>query len=198
MKPKKILCAVACGLAAVIITGCGTLDKLYKQNPVVIPAATNTVAVVTPAATNQVATVATNDAGAVLTNVTVTVVAPVTNYVQKITPASTNMELAPNPIVQAGISTGGNVASGMGLPFAGAGAIALGWLYTGYANLRNKKITAALVTGIEAGRQILQTTPEGQALDAKIKDALIQHQQVAGVLNEVSTLVNNLTDNTVK
>jgi hypothetical protein len=67
-----------------------------------------------------------------------------------------------------------------------------------YASGRNKKLAAALVTGIEAGRQILQTTSEGQKLDAKFKDMLIAHQEAAGVLNAASTLVNTLTGNTVK
>ena len=64
--------------------------------------------------------------------------------------------------------------------------------------MRNKKALSAVVLGVEAGRKILQETPEGQKLDAQLKDALIHYQEVAGVLNKVSGIVNNITGDTVK
>lgn len=101
---------------------------------------------------------------------------------------------APNPVA---VATAQTVAA-LPFPFAGTAGIALGWLITAYASIKNKRLASALVTGIDAGRQILQTTPEGQRLDAKFKDMLIQHQDAAGVLNEASKLVNKLTGDTVK
>lgn len=161
------------------LTGCSTLDKLYTPTPTVTPAVTNSVPQVIPAATNAVT-------GVVLPSVT--------NELQIVTAPQTNIVIAPNPTVQAGIQA----AAALPFPFAGVVAILGGWLYTAYANMRNKKLSAALVTGIDAGRQILQSTPEGQKLDAKFKDVLIQHQELAGVLNAASTLVNTLTGDTVK
>jgi hypothetical protein len=201
MKNKSII-TIGAGLllTVFIVTGCGTLDALYHSQPVVTPAVTNQVPQITPAVTNQAVIVTgpvTNSAGIVtapVTNVTITVTPPQTNMVFVVTPAVTNQVLAPNSSIQAGIQAAGALP----FPFAGLGAIVLGWLYTAYAAFRNKKVSTALVTGIEAGRQILQSTPQGQALDAKFKDALIQHQDVAGVLNEVSAMVNSLTADTVK
>jgi hypothetical protein len=119
----------------------------------------------------------------------------VTNAVTGIvTPEITNAVYVPAPAPQAAAS----FISTLPLPYAAPVGIGLGWLLTAYANMRNKKLSSALVTGIEAGRKILQETPEGQALDAKIKDLLIQHQDIAGVLNKASALVNDLTANTAK
>ena len=106
---------------------------------------------------------------------------PVTNY-------------APNPVASAAAQT----VAAMPFPFAGTAGVALGWMLTAYAAIKNRKLASALVSGIEAGRQILQTTPEGKALDSQVKDALISHQEAAGVLNAASALVNQLTGNTVK
>ena len=210
MKTKTSL-FIGAALAVVVLcfTGCNFLDKAYVQKPggavigtniVVIPAVTNTV--VAPVVTNTVIVPPKIDlaTGIVVpgsTNITVT---GGSTFVT-ITPASTNFVpvLAPptletNSMISGGISMLGSLP----VPGAGAAALALGWLYSAYAAIRNKKVSVALVQGIEAGRQILQTTPEGQKLDAKVKDALLQHQDIAGVLNEVSGLVNAYTGDTVK
>lgn len=120
-----------------------------------------------------------------------TVTAATTNAAGVVTSAITNY--GANPIALDAAQT----VSALPFPFAGTAGIALGWALTAYAAFRNRKLATALVTGIEAGRQILQTTPEGQKLDAKVKDALIAHQDAAGVLNAASSLVNSLTGNTV-
>jgi hypothetical protein len=111
-----------------------------------------------------------------------------------ITPPSTNTTYTANPMALA--ATQGIAAAPF--PFAGTVGIGLGWLLTGIAAIRSKKLSVALVQGIEAGRQILQTTPEGQKLDAKFKDALIANQDAAGVLNAAASLVNQYTGDTVK
>lgn len=123
-----------------------------------------------------------------------TVTPPSTNAVTGVvTPGSTNTTLVPKPSLVADT----NLVAALPLPYAAPAGIGLGWLLTAYAYARQKKLSTALVTGIEAGRKILQQTPEGQALDAKVKDALIEHQDIAGVLNQASALVNSLTANTV-
>jgi hypothetical protein len=118
----------------------------------------------------------------------------ITNVVTgDVTPAVTNTTYTPNPIAQGTASTIGALP----LPWCGTAGALLGAGIAMYANFRNKKLAGALVTGIEAGRQILQTTPEGQRLDGMVKEALINHQEAAGVLNAASKMVNDLTSNTV-
>ena len=128
---------------------------------------------VTPAQTVQ----ATNSAG----QVEIVTLPPVTNYVL-------------NPVV-AGTAS---VASALPIPWAGTIATLVGLLASLYVSARRKKLSIALVEGIEAGRVILQTTPAGQVLDAKIKDELIHHQELSGVLGAASRLVSTYTANTVK
>jgi plasmid stabilization system protein ParE len=82
------------------------------------------------------------------------------------------------------------------VPGAAAGALALGWLYSGYAAARNKRAALAVIQGIEAGRRGLQDTPEGKAMDDKIRQALIEHQQFRGVLEYVAALVQKYTEET--
>ena len=124
-----------------------------------------------------------------------TVTPPSTNAVTGVvTPGSTNVTLIPKPNLVADT----NLVSSLPIPYAVPAGLGLGWLLQAYCFVRQKKLSTALVTGIEAGRKILQQTPEGQALDAKVKDALIEHQDIAGVLNAASAMVNSLTANTVQ
>jgi len=124
---------------------------------------------------------------------TATVTPAATNAVSGlITPALTNY--APG----AAATVAAQAVSAMPFPFAGTAGIVAGWLLTAYAAYRNRKLSGALVTGIEAARQILQTTPEGQSFDGRLKTLLIEHQEAAGVLNAASRLVNKLTGDTVK
>jgi hypothetical protein len=116
------------------------------------------------------------------------------------TPASTNAvtgevtpgTMAPNPIIDSAIKGVGALP----FPWAGGVALLLGWGYSAYAAVRNKKVAVAVIEGIETGRRILQTTPEGQAYDEKIRRALMEHQSIRGVLAEASKLVNSYTDKT--
>ncbi|MDE2102584.1 MAG: hypothetical protein KGL39_35380 [Patescibacteria group bacterium] len=200
MKSKTIRNLTVAAILTLGVCGCSSLDKLYSTQTFTNPATTNEVAQVTPAFTNQTAVVhpattntLTGEITPPTTNIVLNVTPPVTNLVQVVIPATTSTQLVPNSSVATGIQAAGAIP----LPFAGVAAGLLGWLYTAYAAARNKKLASALVTGIEAGRQILQSTPEGQKLDAKVKDALIQHQELAGVLNQASALVNSLTGNTV-
>jgi hypothetical protein len=74
-------------------------------------------------------------------------------------------------------------------------ALLLGGLYHGYRQLRNRKVNEALVQGVETARSILETTPQGQAMDAQFVKWLMEHQKEAGVFTTVSSLVDALTDN---
>ena len=74
-------------------------------------------------------------------------------------------------------------------------ALALGGLYHGYRQVRNRKVNEALVQGVETARAILETTPQGQAADSQFVKWLMEHQKEAGVFTTVTGLVDALTDN---
>ncbi len=208
--------AAACVAALLAIGGlsaCSTLDRAYKQevtwtnapvvhvftNTVVV---TNTVPVVTertnivymtnsatgavsgyatrePVATNMVTAVVTNFVPVFYTNL---VQVPVTNLVAKAE-------------AEAAISATGSVINTFAPGIGSIVALALGGLYHGYRQVRNRKVNEALVQGVETARAILTTTPQGQAADAQFVRWLMEHQKEAGVFTTVSTLVDSLSDN---
>ena len=211
-----------CGAAAIVIaaltavgglSGCSSLDRAYKQevtwsdvpqvhmftNTVVV---TNTVPVVTertnivyvtnevsgavsgyatrePVATNMVTAVVTNFLPVFMTNV---VQVPVTNLVAK-------------PEAEATIQATGSVINTFAPGVGSIVALALGGLYHGYRQLRNRKVNEALIQGVETARAVLTATPQGQAVDAQFVRWLMEHQKEAGVFATVSTLVDQLSDN---
>jgi hypothetical protein len=74
-------------------------------------------------------------------------------------------------------------------------ALALGGLYHGYRQVRNRKVNEALIQGVETARAVLTTTPQGMAADAALVSWLVGHQKEAGVLGTVSGLVDRFSDN---
>ena len=74
-------------------------------------------------------------------------------------------------------------------------ALVLGGAYHGYRQVRNRRVSEALVQGVETARAVLTTTPQGQAADAAFVKWLMEHQKEAGVFTTVSGLVDQLTDN---
>ena len=171
---------VWCGAAVMVVaallavggsSGCSTLDRAYKQevtwtNQPVVKVVTNTVVV-----TNLVPVFYTN-----------IVQVPVTNLVAK-------------PEVLAAFDAVGSVTNTF-LPGIGSIlALALGGLYHGYRQVRNRKVNEALVQGVETARAVLTTTPQGQAVDAQFVKWLMDHQKEAGVFTTVSGLVQQLSDN---
>src|SRR5512136_769917 len=212
-----VWCGVAVVAAAMLavsgLSGCSTLDRAYRQevtwtNAPVVHVFTNTVVLtntvpvvmertnvvyVTNAATGAVAgylerePVATNLVTAVVTNLvpvfyTNVVQVPVTNLVAK-------------PEALATIEAVGSVTNTF-LPGIGSIlALALGGLYRGYRQVRNRRVNEALIQGVETARAVLTTTPQGQAADAQFVRWLMEHQKEAGVFTTVSGLVEQLTDN---
>ena len=195
------------------VSGCSTLDRAYQPevtwtnapvvhvftNTVVV---TNTVPVVTertnlvyvtnamsgavsgfatrePVATNLVTEVVTNVVPVFLTNL---VRVPVTNLVAR-------------PEAEAAIGALGSVVNTFAPGIGSILALALGGLYHGYRQVRNRKINEALVQGVETARAVLTTTPQGQVADAQLVKWLMEHQKVAGVFSVVSALVDQLSDN---
>jgi hypothetical protein len=208
-----VVIAAAFALLAACATGCSTLDKAYKQevtwadapvvhvftNTVVV---TNTVPVVTertnivfvtdaasgvvtgyatrqPVATNMVTAMVTNFVPVFMTNI---VRVPVTNLVAK-------------PEALATIEATGSVVNTFAPGIGSILALALGGLYHGYRQLRNRKVNEALVQGVETARAVLTTTPQGQGADAQFVKWLMEHQKEAGVFATVSGLVDQLSDN---
>src|SRR3974390_2514005 len=208
-----VLIAAALALLVACASGCSTLDRAYKQegtwtnepvvhvftNNVVV---TNTVPVVLertnivfvtnaasgavsgyavrePVATNMVAAVVTNFVPVFMTNV---VQVPVTSLVAR-------------PEAEATIQAAGSVINTFAPGIGSMVALALGGLYHGYRQLRNKKVNEALVQGVETARAVLTTTPQGQAVDAQFVRWLMEHQKEAGVFSAVSMLVEQLSDN---
>jgi hypothetical protein len=219
---RKTNCSVKCVVAVLLfaalvavggLSGCSTLDRAYKKevswtNQPVVQVITNTVvetrtvpmvvertnivfvtnavtgavsghATVEPVATNMVTATVTNVIPVYMTNL---VQVPVTNLVAK-------------PEAEAVIGAVGSVTNTF---FPGIGsivALALGGLYHGYRQVRNRKINEALIQGVETARAVLTTTPQGQAADAQLVKWLMDHQKEAGVFSTISALVQNLTDN---
>jgi hypothetical protein len=199
--------------AVVLVTGCSTLDRAYDEEvtlteqPVVhmytntvvvtnfvptliertnVVLATNTLSgevtgniVREPVATNVVELVQTNYVRVIETNF---VSVPVTNLVAK--PGAESM-------IQGAAMITNTLAPGLGSLVA----LALGGLYHGYRQVRNRKVNEALVQGVETARAILETTPQGQAADAQFVRWLMEHQKEAGIFTVVSGLVDQHSDN---
>jgi hypothetical protein len=207
------LLAGALAFLVACASGCSTLDHAYKQevtwtnapvvhvftNTVVV---TNTVPVVTertnvvfvtnavsgavsgyavrePVATNMVTAIVTNIVPVFMTNL---VQVPVTNLVAK-------------PEALATIEATGSIVNTFAPGIGSILALALGGLYHGYRQLRNRKVNEALVQGVETARAVLTTTPQGQAADGQFVKWLMEHQKEAGVFATVSGLVDQLSDN---
>src|SRR5205814_4986167 len=107
---------------------------------------------------------------------------PVTNLVAK-------------PAVEAAIGAAGSVLNTFMPGIGSMIALALGGLYHGYSQVRNRKVNEALVQGVETARAILTTTPQGKVADGEFVKWLMEHQREAGVFTTVSDLVESLTDN---
>lgn len=89
------------------------------------------------------------------------------------------------------VSSIAGTLSNMGMPGIGSlvsmgiiGALGI------YGKLRGNKTSAALAQGIETAREVIKTTPQGQALDAEYQKWLVSHQSAAGVINAVTAIVN--------
>jgi hypothetical protein len=187
-----LVLAATLAMVLACVNGCSTVDRAYdrkvtwtnapvvqvRTNTVVV---TNTVAVVTgdPAATNFVTALVTNTVPVFMTNL---VQVPVTNLVDK-------------PEALATIGATGAVVNTFAPGIGSIVALALGGLYHGYRQARNRRVNEALIQGVETARAVLTTTPQGRAADAQFVKWLMEHQKEAGVFVIVSELVEELTDN---
>jgi hypothetical protein len=194
---RKIKCGVGFGVFVVVavmavlgaLSGCSTVDKAYRQevgwtNAPVVQVVTNVVVVTKvvpgePGGASIVVPVATNFVPVFYTNV---VQVPVTNLVAR-------------PEAVAAIEATGSIVNTF-MPGAGSlVALALGGVYHGYRRVRNRRVAAALIQGVETARAVLTAMPQGQKADAQFVKWLMEHQKEAGVFTTVSGLVEQLADN---
>ncbi|MCX6890767.1 MAG: hypothetical protein NTX51_04500, partial [Verrucomicrobia bacterium] len=130
-------------------------------------------------ATNLLLAVMTNLVPVFYTNI---VQVPITNLVAR-------------PEALAAMDAVGSVVNTFAPGIGSIVALAMAGLYHGYRQVRNRKVTEALVQGIETARAVLTTTPQGQAADAQLVKWLMEHQKESGVFTTVSGLVEQLSDN---
>ena len=193
---KKIM-LITLAVAAFAFTGCGTMNRLLLQPQVTNAPVAVVTAVSNPVVTMSVAPVTnyillTNSAGAVTTTqITNYVPFLVTNYQAVLL---TNIVERPvtnwleRPAVETAITAGGGVLNGF---FPGLGGLVTAGLmgaYHIYASVQNKKVNKALTQGVETAREIIQTTPQGQAVDAAFVTWLQKHQTANGVISTVASL----------
>src|SRR5262249_40619732 len=102
--------------------------------------------------------------------------------------------LVARPVATAAIDVAGSAINAFVPGIGSIVALALGGLYHGYRQLRNRKVNEALVQGVETARAILTTTPQGHAADVQFVKWLMDHQKEAGVFVTVTDLVERLSD----
>lgn len=164
--------------------GCSTFDTLFDRTVTEVPGqiiVTNTVfktnvvfiAAVTNAATGDVTQPQIKQ-----------VITPEISYV--FSPPTYVTNIAPRASIQGAIQGAG----GLPLPYAGTAAVLIGWAYSAYAALRNRKINKALVLSVQAGRQFLTETPEGRTVADGFKKKMVESQMMAGIAPQVKVLLD--------
>ena len=105
-------------------------------------------------------------------------------------------DFTPGANAQAVIETGTTIGN-----FFGVGGI-VGTLLTAlfgvWAKMRsstNRKTAAVLAQIIEAGRQLMDTTPQGKQLEGEWVSWMQKHQTETGVILEVAKLLKQVVDN---
>jgi hypothetical protein len=78
------------------------------------------------------------------------------------------------------------------IPWSGLAGFVIGLLLTGYSAWKNKQVASAIVESVEAGRKFLQTTPDGQKIDAAFRDELVKQQTFLGVIATVKKICDAL------
>ncbi len=103
---------------------------------------------------------------------------------------------APNTNAAQLVSTVSRTTSLLG-PWGELAGIVLGGMLGAYGLIRSSraaKTAGVLAQIIETGRQVLQSTPQGQALDQQWKLWMMQHQAEQGVVLDVIKLLDNVVD----
>ena len=116
--------------------------------------------------------------------------------VEFVTNTEESYTFKPNTNAAALVSTASKAAGLFG-PWGELVGVVLGGIIGGYGLLRSSraaKTAAVLAQVIETGRQVLQSTPQGQAIDDEWKLWMIQHQAEQGVITDVMRLLEKAVD----
>lgn len=70
------------------------------------------------------------------------------------------------------------------------GLLAIGAVWLGKKKRTAEQVSTSLVQGIDTFRDILDQTPQGAKIDAKLKETLRHHQQALQVQKEISKLLD--------
>ena len=70
------------------------------------------------------------------------------------------------------------------------GLLAIGAVWLGKKKRTAERVSASLVQGIDVFRDILDQTPKGEKIDAKLKATLRDHQQALQVQREITKLLD--------
>ncbi len=189
-----LLLSSSLSLSAVLFAGCAATRPPSPVERSFYDIKTNTVEVVVTKTnvinqTNVIERVVEHD----VTNL-FPVVTSVTN-VTHATNAVASYDLTPNEKAAAVQNTAGLIGNFWGVGGIASGVLGLLFgLYGQWRSSRSNKTAGALAQIIETGRALLQTTPQGKALDGQWKSWMIEHQAEAGVITEVGKLMQNVVD----
>lgn len=223
MKLELVMLGCFLLLAPLVFTGCGSLFGANAVGPTKMEQAlftTNEIPVTKIVTVNEyrtnvvpitvqreVVSYVTNSVGVpqYLTNTTV-IQAFQTNVVPYVS-LQTNVVLVPQ-LAPSGTTSAIQGGAGLIGNLFGVGGLvttALGGLLAGYLKLRNNalagqadtqtQVSAALTQNIQTMLEVLQGTPQGQALLPKVKQYLKDHQTDVGVLEDVGNIIETYVNN---
>lgn len=206
---SKILLGFICLILAFSLTGCGTTPPAALENYLFVTTTNYVPKIVIVTNTIERVVTVTNDAGQVIVQPVIeNTVLVTTNQIATVTST-------PSVALQswAGLASGvaNTVSPGSG------GIVGLGLLgAAGFFGLnRQRKLTQAVrgaeqtekefftaqalaenfAQSIEVLREVLKTTPQGQALDVKIVDMLARNQMTVGIIRDAAAIVDNTVNN---
>jgi len=177
-----------------LFTGCSLIDRFYdKQVQEIQPASTRTNTILS---TNIVW------APPVTNGITGEITAAATRQV--ITP-EIRIEYTPaviitNFVVRSSVKTAIGIVESLPIPFGQIGGILLGAVVGGVGLVKSRnsqkkatakeKVAIGILKSVQAGREILASTPEGKKLGEQFKDTLVREQTYSGIVSEVRDLLN--------
>jgi hypothetical protein len=100
--------------------------------------------------------------------------------------------IRPKPSIQPLIDTATGFIRAPGAPLASLalnGALGLGAIWLGRRKHTADKVAASLIQGIDTFRDILDQTPQGEQIDAKLTTTLRDHQNALQVQQEITKLL---------
>lgn len=201
-KKLSLSLGVAFCAALIALVGCSTFGRNpsppTKAESLVFQTQTNYVPVVVPAyVTNQVNVISyqTNIQGVVVTQYQ-------TNIVPVTVPATTNLQAQYTETIKPSVQQGAQAAGGiLNTFFPGIGSIAVNALlallggYGYFRSAKNANTAGVLAQNVEVARQLLQSLPNGAALDNAFVAFIQNHQAEENVIQQVIALIASKVSN---